>query len=93
MSIVITDYKFIEVIYDGATTCVYRALRKSDKTSVIIKTLKAEYPTVEQLSRLRHEYQILQLLKIEGVVQPLALESHQHGLAMILSDFGGDTLI
>lgn len=92
MSITIGGYNLIKVISDGTTSCVYRAVRESDQTSVIIKTLKFEYPTVEQITGLRHEYQILQTLKIEGIVKPLSLETYQNGLALILSDFDGETL-
>jgi predicted ATPase/signal transduction histidine kinase/CheY-like chemotaxis protein/tRNA A-37 threonylcarbamoyl transferase component Bud32 len=96
MSITIAGYNLLEVLYEGATTCVYRAktAAKSDPgaTSVIIKTLKAEYPTIDQLNRLRHEYQILQDLEIEGIVKPLALENYGNGLALILSDFDGKSL-
>jgi predicted ATPase/signal transduction histidine kinase/CheY-like chemotaxis protein/tRNA A-37 threonylcarbamoyl transferase component Bud32 len=92
MSITIGGYNLIKVIYDSTTSCVYRAVRESDQTSVIIKTLKFEYPTLEQITRLRHEYQILQVLEIEGIVKPLSLETYQNGLALILSDFGGETL-
>ncbi len=69
MSITIAGYKLIELLYDGTTTCVYRALRESEQTSVIIKTLKSGYPTIEEVSRLRHEYKILQSLEIEGIVK------------------------
>ncbi|MDZ8054953.1 MAG: AAA family ATPase [Aulosira sp. ZfuVER01] len=92
MSITIAGYNLIEVLYDGTTTCVYRALREPEQTSVIIKTLKAEYPTIQQLTQLRHEYQILQPVEIEGIVKPLALENYQNGLALILSDFAGEPL-
>jgi predicted ATPase/signal transduction histidine kinase/DNA-binding NarL/FixJ family response regulator len=92
MSLAIADYNFIEVLYEDNTTWVYRALRESDQTVVMIKTLKTEYPTIEELARLRHEYKILQFLEIEGIVKPLALESDRNGLALILSDFGGEPL-
>jgi predicted ATPase/signal transduction histidine kinase/DNA-binding NarL/FixJ family response regulator/tRNA A-37 threonylcarbamoyl transferase component Bud32 len=92
MSITIAGYNIVQVLYEGSTTCVYRALRESDKTSAIVKTLKSEYPTIEELARLRHEYQILQFLDIEGVVKPLGLENYQNRLALILSDFGGEPL-
>ncbi|MBD2035856.1 AAA family ATPase [Leptolyngbya sp. FACHB-321] len=96
MSTTITGYKLLDVLHEGATTCVYRAKTVSEselgETSVIIKTLKAEYPTIEQLNRLRREYQILQDLEIEEVVKPLALESDGNGLALILSDFDGESL-
>ncbi|MUG98325.1 AAA family ATPase [Scytonema sp. UIC 10036] len=92
MSITIAGYNLIEVLYDGTTTCVYRALREPEQTSVIVKTLKAEYPTIQQLTQLKHEYQILQSLDIQGIVKPLALENYQNGLALILTDLAGETL-
>ncbi|MBD0302393.1 MAG: protein kinase, partial [Tolypothrix sp. T3-bin4] len=92
MSITIAGYNLIESIYEGSTTCVYRASRESEADSVIIKTLKAEYPTLEELTRLRHEYELLQALEIEEIVKPIALENYQNGLALILPDFGGETL-
>ena len=91
MSIILPNYHLTEILYEGVNTLVYRALRQPEQTSVIIKTIKAEYPTIEQLTRLRHEYQILQSLEIEGIVKALALEKYQNGLALILSDFGGET--
>ncbi|TFI51689.1 response regulator [Mastigocladus laminosus UU774] len=92
MSLSITDYNFIEVVYEDNFTLVYRALRESDQTLVIIKTLKSDYPTIEELARLRHEYKILQSLEIEGIVKPLALESYHNGLVLIFSDFEGESL-
>ncbi|MEP0871372.1 AAA family ATPase [Trichocoleus desertorum AS-A10] len=95
MSSTIAGYNLLEVLYEGATTCVYRARRASQSdlgSTVIIKTLKAEYPTVNQLNQLRHEYQILQDLEIEEIVKPLALENYGNGLALILSDFDGESL-
>ncbi|OKH55528.1 serine/threonine protein kinase [Calothrix sp. HK-06] len=92
MNITIAGYSFIELLYEGTTTYVYRALRESEQASVIIKTFKSEYPTIEQVSRLRHEYKILQSLEIEGIVKPLSLDNYQNGLALILSDFEGETL-
>ncbi|MCC5634826.1 AAA family ATPase [Nostoc sp. CHAB 5844] len=92
MSIILTDYKLIKLLYDNTNTCIYRAFKESEQISVIIKTLKTEYPTVEQIARIRYEYQILQSLPIAGVIQPLALESTQNGIALILEDFPGEVL-
>ncbi|MBD1909147.1 MULTISPECIES: hybrid sensor histidine kinase/response regulator [unclassified Leptolyngbya] len=95
MSTMIAGYTLLEVLYEGPATCIYRAKASKDSlkpTSVIIKTLKAEYPTVEQLAGLRHEYEILQGLAIEEVVKPIALESDLNGLALILSGFDGVSL-
>ncbi|HEY9812870.1 MAG TPA: AAA family ATPase [Candidatus Sericytochromatia bacterium] len=96
MSINITDYKLLTSIYETATHLIYRAVKKSEPesepASVIIKILKAESPTLEQLTRLKHEYNILQSLDIAGVVKPIALCNSQQGLALVLSDFQGEPL-
>ncbi|MBD0388449.1 MAG: AAA family ATPase, partial [Nostoc sp. C3-bin3] len=92
MNIILTNYNFIKVIHDGKNTCLYRAFKEPEGTSVIIKTIKAEYPTREQIAYIKHEYQILQFLQIEGAIQPLGLESTQNGVALILQDFEGETL-
>ncbi|BAY09132.1 hybrid sensor histidine kinase/response regulator [Calothrix sp. NIES-2098] len=92
MSITIAGYNIVQVLYEDNTTYVYRGVRKLDTSSAIIKTLKSEYPTIEQLARLRYEYQILQSLDIEGIAKPLGLENYQNGLALILSDFDSETL-
>ncbi|WP_235526504.1 hybrid sensor histidine kinase/response regulator [Nostoc piscinale] len=92
MSIILTDYSLIHLLDDNTNTCIYRAYQESTQISVIIKTLKTEYPTIEQITRLKYEYQILQSLPIEGVIQPLALESTQNKIALILEDFPGETL-
>ncbi|HEY9693187.1 MAG TPA: AAA family ATPase [Oculatellaceae cyanobacterium] len=96
MSINIADYKLLTTIYESATHLIYRAVKESEPesepASIIIKLIKAEYPTVEQLTRLRHEYNILQSLDIAGVVKPIALCNYQQGLALVLSDFDGEPL-
>jgi predicted ATPase/signal transduction histidine kinase/CheY-like chemotaxis protein/tRNA A-37 threonylcarbamoyl transferase component Bud32 len=96
MSTMIAGYTLLDVLCEGPVTCVCRAKPSSanelGSDSVIIKTLRAEYPTVEQLNRLRHEYQILKDLNNENIVKPLALENYGNGLALILSDFAGESL-
>ncbi|WP_243147400.1 AAA family ATPase [Scytonema sp. UIC 10036] len=92
MSPNIADCQFLEVLYEGAKTRIYRAFKKTAPTWVMVKTLKAEYPTIEQVAQLRHEYKILQNLDIPGIVKPLAEVSYKNGLALILSDFGGEPL-
>jgi len=87
-----SGYKIIKLLHEGRKTVIYRGLREAEPTSVIIKTLKAEYPTIEEITRLKHEYQILQILDIPGIVKPYELKDYQHGLALILEDFAGESL-
>jgi serine/threonine protein kinase len=87
MTISLPEYEITQAIHQGYNTVIYRATYIPTANPVIIKTLKAEYPTLEDISRLRHEYKILQSLNLEGVVKPLALEKCNNGLALILEDF------
>ena len=92
----LAGYNLLEILYEGATTCVYRAItsqKDRGEISVIIKTLNVEYPTIDQLNRLKHEYQILQSLEIKEIVKPIALEKYRNGLALILPDFDGQPLV
>jgi len=86
------EYKHIEAIQSNVNTVIYRGTREPEQTPVIIKSLKAKYPTLEEITRLRHEYKILQPLQIEGIVKAYALTNYNNGLALILEDFRGESL-
>jgi serine/threonine protein kinase len=85
-------YKITEVVQLGVKSIIYRAVRESDGVSVIIKTLLSEYPTIEQITRLRHEYKISSNLKIQGIIKPYSLEKYTNSFALILEDCGGQSL-
>jgi predicted ATPase/signal transduction histidine kinase/tRNA A-37 threonylcarbamoyl transferase component Bud32 len=86
------EYTNLSKIHEGIATLIYRGTREPDSTSVIIKILKADYPTLEEITRLKHEYKILQLLNLEGVVKALSLETYNNSLALVLEDFQGVSL-
>ena len=88
----LSDYKITEKIYENFRTVVYRAQTKQGKNTVIIKLLKAEYPTLEELAQVKHEYEIAKDLDLSGIIKPYALENHKNGLALILEDFYGKAL-
>ncbi|NQE35807.1 trifunctional serine/threonine-protein kinase/ATP-binding protein/sensor histidine kinase [Microcoleus asticus] len=85
-------YQLISPIHEGTNTVIYQGRYEGERTPVIIKTLKAEYPTLEEIARIRHEYQILHSLNIPGIIKPIELKPYEHGLALILEDFGGQPL-
>ncbi len=92
MTINLADYQFVETLHSGIRTSVERARKDSDFSSAIVKTLKTEYPTLSDITRLRHEYQILQSLNVETIIKAISLESYKNGLALILEDSGSKSL-
>lgn len=85
-------YKITEVVQLGVKSIIYRAVRESDGALVIIKTLNSDYPTIEEITRLKHEYQISSNLNIEGIIKPHSLEKYKNNFALILEDCGGESL-
>jgi histidine kinase len=86
----IAGYQISEVLYESSRSLVYRANR--DRASVILKVLNQEYPSPEAIARFRSEFEITRSLDLAGVIQAYALEPYQHSLAMVLEDFGGESL-
>ncbi|MGB0562601.1 MAG: ATP-binding protein, partial [Spirulinaceae cyanobacterium] len=86
------DYTVTELINTGLKNLVYRGYRNSDRTPVVIKTPLSAYPTLKDLAKLKHEYELVKTLDCLGVVKPLALPHYQQSLALVLEDFGGQSL-
>src|SRR6476661_9175788 len=91
----ITDlpgYRITEQLYAGSRTLVYRGVRESDRTPVVIKVLRNEYPSFSELVQFRNQYTIAQNLNIPSIVKPLDLVPYKNAHALIMEDFGGVSL-
>lgn len=90
--ITILGYEIFEKIHESKGKVVYRGKKKQKQQPVIIKLLNSEYPTLEEITHLRHEYKVLKDFTSERVVKPYSLEKYQNSFALILEDFGGQSL-
>jgi PAS domain S-box-containing protein len=87
-------------IYESSTSLVYRGIREedgrarcsADTARVVIKLLKQDYPSPEELTRYRQEYAITCSLNLEGVVKAYSLQDYQRTLIIFLEDFGGESI-
>ncbi len=89
---ILSKYQINSNIHEGVETIIYRANTPIDQTSIIIKILKAEYPTLEAITRLKHEYQIRHNLDNEQIVKTISLQSFDNRLGLVVEDFGGESL-
>ncbi len=89
MNRILTGYTLLRAIYESTRTRVYAGIKQADNQPVIVKALKAEYLSLEEIARLRHEFRILESLDGPGIIKPVALETYQNGLALVLEEFGG----
>ncbi|MDM8540104.1 serine/threonine-protein kinase PknK [Desulfococcaceae bacterium HSG9] len=93
MMLKIPGYTIQSQIYESACSLVYRARRDKDDLPVILKLLKEDYPTPEEIIRYRQEYDITRNLKdATGVIGVYGLENYQKTFLMILEDFDAESL-
>ncbi|WP_349775300.1 trifunctional serine/threonine-protein kinase/ATP-binding protein/sensor histidine kinase [Geitlerinema calcuttense] len=92
MMIDFPGYQILAKIYESSNSLVYRGHRESDNLPVILKILHEDYPPPEKLTRYKQEFEITRSLNLPGVVKAYGLQNYQNTLAMILEDFGGESL-
>ncbi|WP_448265683.1 PAS domain-containing protein [Nostoc sp. DSM 114159] len=80
-----------EKIYESSNSLVYRGIR-DDGVGIVVKILKQDYPSPQELTRYRQEYKITRSLNLEGVVKAYSQQEYQRTLVIILEDFGGESL-
>ncbi|MCP6758413.1 MAG: serine/threonine protein kinase, partial [Fischerella sp. CENA71] len=79
-------------IYSSANSVVYRGITKPDHTPIIVKVLKQDYPTPNELVRYKQEYEITRSLNLQGVIKVYSIQEYQRTCVMLLEDFGGESL-
>ncbi len=93
MSILLKGYKIFDKLREGTKTIVYRGERVKDCQKVTIEFLKHQYPTISELNQLRNQYIITKNLNLPGAITTYSLESYGNGLALIMEDFSGISLL
>ncbi|MBW4528588.1 MAG: AAA family ATPase [Phormidium tanganyikae FI6-MK23] len=78
-------------IYESANSLVCRGIR-DDGLGIVIKLLKQDYPSPQELIRYRQEYEITRSLDLEGVIKAYSQQDYQRTLVILSEDFGGESL-
>ncbi len=92
MILTLPNYQIISKIYESANSIIYRAVRHDDNQPVILKLLKQDYPSPDELTRYWQGYEITKSLNLDGVIKTYGIEKYQNTLVIILEDFGGQSL-
>ncbi len=88
----IPGYQPPSKIHESTNSRVYRSRREKDGLPVILKVLKKDYPTPEEISRYKLEYEITHSLTLERVIKAYELHQYENTFAICLEDFGGESL-
>ena len=88
----LSGYLITEKLYVGTRTLVYRGIRTRDQYPVVVKLLRNEYPTFNELVQFRNQYTIAKNLDFPHLVKALTLEVYQNSYVLVMEDFGGVSL-
>ncbi len=84
-------YELVERIHASRRSAIYRAHRREDGRSVVLKTLAMDRPSADDAARFRREYEILKGLAGSGTVDAFGFEPVDDRPTIIMQD-GGDSL-
>jgi len=90
--LMLSGYDVVERIHAGRNSEVYRAIRLSDRQSVILKSLMPLRPPPERVARFKREFETLRRVAGESVVAGLVMETDQSRWVIVEEDFGGISL-
>ncbi|UNU26786.1 trifunctional serine/threonine-protein kinase/ATP-binding protein/sensor histidine kinase [Microcoleus vaginatus] len=88
----LSQYQIHSTLHEGIETIIYRGQIPSHQDTTVLKILKAEYPTLDAITRIKHEYRIRQHLDHPGLVKVISLETFDNRLGLLLEDFEGESL-
>jgi serine/threonine protein kinase len=78
MNALVVGYQIREVIYESAQSLIYRGYLPQNNQPIILKVLKTEYPTPEQVARFKREFEITRNLQLEGVINVYSASRTKH---------------
>lgn len=85
-------YVIVEQLYVSSRTEVCRATRECDRQPVVIKLLRREHPSFNELLQFRNQYTISKSLNLPGVVRPYCLEPYGSSYALVMEDTSSTSL-
>jgi PAS domain S-box-containing protein len=88
----IPEYQICTKVNESVNSRVYRGINQQNNLPVIFKVLKKDYPTPEEITRYKLEYEITRSLSLDGVVHAYSLQQYQNRFVITLEDFGGESL-
>lgn len=88
----IEGYEITEHLHESVKSNIYRGVSKGDKEPVVIKVLKYECLSVEDLNRFAYEYDIMRKLDLPGVIKVHDFIECHNTKAIIMEDIRGESL-
>lgn len=80
-------------IYSGLYTIIFSGIKDNNHSNVVIKILKNEYPSPDEIARFKHEYEIAKIFEHEkDIVHVSDLERYENSYAIIMENINNPSL-
>ncbi|MBD3885619.1 hypothetical protein IFO70_28280 [Phormidium tenue FACHB-886] len=79
-------------IYESSASPVCRGTRVQDGRAIVVKLLKQNYLSPQELICYKQEYEIARSLHLEGLVKAYRQQEHQRTLVIFLEDFDRESI-
>jgi predicted ATPase/signal transduction histidine kinase/CheY-like chemotaxis protein len=81
-------YQINELIAESKSNSVYRGESIFDRRSVIIKLIKTDTASFDQILSFQNQYTIANNSEIQGIIKAIDFKSHEQNFVLVLEDFG-----
>lgn len=88
----IADFEINKMVLQKADSSIYQVRDLINDENVFLKMLKSEYPSLEDLSKIRDEYEKLNSVTSNNVIKPLELKKYKNTLLMVMESTSGVSL-
>lgn len=85
----VADFQLNKVIYETLDKAIYQAIDTRSNEICLIKILKSEYPSLDQIASFKNDYNVLKELNSKSVVQPLNLQQFRNSYYINLKNVEG----
>ncbi len=85
----IAGYITTETLFESSATAVFHAHHAITGQTVVLKLLRGEHPTSEDLDRFTREYKLISSFDSSYVLKAYGLEKYQNSQFMLLEDYYG----
>lgn len=88
----LSSYELTEKLNESPGAFIYRAQKKENGETCVLKILKSKHPSPSDIARFRHEYDIIRDLNIDGIIKTREIIIEPDTIAIELENFYGSRL-
>jgi predicted ATPase/serine phosphatase RsbU (regulator of sigma subunit) len=88
----IKGYILTEKVAESRGSVDYRGRKENERGTVLVRLLKAKFPSQSEIARFKQEYELIRSLDLDGIVKTHEVLEYNDSFALVQEDFDGVSL-